>query len=114
MNELIHVTCFIIPALSLVMGLLLCFNPPRNINRWWGYRSRRSMSNQQVWDYAQKQAGMWQLRFFILHLLLGIIMYTMSENTEILIGGLTVQTILMCMIMPLVERQLKQNFKFKG
>ena len=44
-----------IPAIAiLIVGLLWKRFPPKNINYLYGYRTRRSMKNQQTWDYANK------------------------------------------------------------
>lgn len=31
--------------------------PPKKINHFYGYRTRRSMANQEIWDFANKQSG---------------------------------------------------------
>lgn len=38
----------------LIGGLIFKKNPPKEINWWYGYRSRRSMKNQEQWSFAQK------------------------------------------------------------
>lgn len=38
----------------LVIGYIYKINPPKEINHFYGYRTRRSMKNQQIWDYANK------------------------------------------------------------
>lgn len=31
--------------------------PPKRINWWYGYRTKRTMANQEVWNYANKLGG---------------------------------------------------------
>lgn len=38
----------------LIIGLYWKISPPKEINHIYGYRTRRSMKNQDVWDYANK------------------------------------------------------------
>lgn len=40
--------------LALISGILFKKNPPKEINLWYGYRTKRSMRNQERWDFAQK------------------------------------------------------------
>lgn len=37
-----------------LMGMIMYFFPPKKINGWYGYRTGKSMENQEIWDYAQK------------------------------------------------------------
>ena len=41
-------------ALLLIMGYIYKFYPPKKPNYIYGYRTRRTMSNQNIWDYANK------------------------------------------------------------
>jgi len=38
----------------LIFGYIYKIRPPKKINHLYGYRTTRSMKNQQVWDYANK------------------------------------------------------------
>lgn len=40
--------------ISLVAIIIAKVVPPRRINSWYGYRTKRSMKNQRTWDFAQK------------------------------------------------------------
>lgn len=53
---LIFVFGVLLASLS-VIGVLLHNNPPRKINKWYGYRTSKSMENQANWDFANKLAG---------------------------------------------------------
>jgi len=47
----------------IVAGVILYLRPPKNINQVYGYRTKRSMSSQEAWKYAQPEAGK-QLIYF--------------------------------------------------
>ncbi|WP_055442845.1 SdpI family protein [Lacinutrix himadriensis] len=50
-----------IPALVgiifIITGILMQVFPPKKINPLYGYRTRRSMQNQQKWDFSQKYSA---------------------------------------------------------
>ncbi|MGY6649977.1 SdpI family protein [Wenyingzhuangia sp. IMCC45574] len=43
----------IIPPIFLITGLIMYKFPPKNINFLYGYKTPRSMKNQESWDFAQ-------------------------------------------------------------
>ena len=47
------VAVFAIPFMCLVVYFVFQYNPPKKINRLYGYRTNLSMKNQLLWDYAQ-------------------------------------------------------------
>lgn len=48
----------LIPLICIAIGgAILRFFPPKKINSFYGYRTPRSMKNQENWDFAQKYAG---------------------------------------------------------
>jgi uncharacterized membrane protein len=47
----------LVGAVFVLTGFILFKFPPKKINGLYGYRTTRSMSTQQNWDFAQKYAG---------------------------------------------------------
>jgi len=43
--------------LFLILGFYYLKRPPKKINHWYGYRTRRSMANQEIWDFANRQSA---------------------------------------------------------
>jgi len=39
----------------LILNAIVYFFPPKEINKYYGYRSKQSMKNQRNWDFAQKR-----------------------------------------------------------
>lgn len=52
----------LIPAVMLFFGQRFLNKPPKKINSLYGYRTSRSMKNQQTWDYAHQVCGKIWLR----------------------------------------------------
>lgn len=48
--------------------------PPKKINHFYGYRTRRSMANQEVWDFANRQSSKDFLRLAIISLIVGVLL----------------------------------------
>ena len=46
--------CLLIPGIMLYFGWRFLNKPPQNINSIYGYRTSRSMKNQQTWDFAHQ------------------------------------------------------------
>ncbi len=51
------VCVLLLPAAMLFLGYRWQQKPPRSINIVFGYRTRRSMSSKQAWDYAHQYCG---------------------------------------------------------
>ena len=49
--------CLLVPAVMLYFGWRFLNRPPQKINALHGYRTSRSMKNQQTWDYAHQVCG---------------------------------------------------------
>lgn len=49
-------------AIFLFAGALMHFLPPRKINMIYGYRTKRSMKDQESWDFAQRRSAAEMIR----------------------------------------------------
>ena len=47
----------LIPLVMLFFGRRFLTKPPKSINSLYGYRTARSMKNQQTWDFAHRVCG---------------------------------------------------------
>lgn len=43
----------VVPLLMIGVGRMMMKHPPKTINMVFGYRTSRSMKNQEAWDFAQ-------------------------------------------------------------
>lgn len=78
-------------ALLLVGFLFLCLayyylkKPPKKINYVYGYRTRRSMSNQDIWDFANTQSAKDFWKVAIVTLIVGIALLLFDIKFKVLI-----------------------------
>ncbi len=110
----------VIPLVMLVSGYIMKKHPPKKINGTVGYRTLKSMRNQETWDFAHQLCGAIWIKVGAIMMLLsfGLFLFTgrLSENTVGMILLLTVllQTgILLISIIP-VEKALGKLFDKKG
>ena len=47
----------LVPAAMVILGLIFLVRPPKKINDWFGYRTRRAMASQAAWDFAHRVCG---------------------------------------------------------
>ena len=93
-----------------VAGLIVMKFPPKKINSLYGYRTSRSMRNQQSWDLAQQYSSRQMV-------LIGTILVSLSFLSSLLaisavaglIAGFSVFTALIIVFMLRVENVLKRN-----
>lgn len=106
----------IIPCMMLVMGLYYLKRPPKTINWLHGYRTRRSMKNQETWDFAHQYSGKLWFRcgsvMLLVTVLAMIYFYGYNENDVKTYGGAicAVQCLVMLAAMMPTERALKRKF----
>lgn len=110
----------LIPIIMILMGYYFKKHPTKDINPILGYRTNRSMKNQDTWNYAQAYAGKlyYQLGIFstvifmIISLLLIGIDYNYLETVSMLV--IFLQLILLFVPIFFVEKQLKAVFDEHG
>jgi hypothetical protein len=110
----------LIGLLYILIGALQRYLPPKNINRWYGYRTITAKTSQQTWDAANRYSAIYMMKAGAILLVLGFAVYagTMLAHTPydsqkwinyvILFGGAMGVGILSTVA---TERYLKRNFK---
>ena len=85
--------------------------PPKKINHLYGYRTKTSMRNQEVWKFAQEYSSNKMTKYSLYMILLGALLsFFELEGIGFLWVGL-VSTILTPVVMLIeVERELKKRF----
>lgn len=110
----------IVPVMMILFGISFLNSSPGKINRYYGYRTRMSMLNQETWDFAHKSCGRIWKRIGIIMLPVSIAvsipMLWMNETMQGILTGIleTVQVIVMLGSIALVERELKREFDSNG
>ena len=95
-----------------IAGSWMMNRPPRKINEWVGYRTKRSMGSQEAWDYAQifsSKVSIKMGRFLTLGGAFGIFASGIHELVQALLA--TFLVIYACIHLMLVtEKELKLKF----
>ena len=91
-----------------VAGLIVKKNPPEMINSLYGYRTKRSMKNQLLWDEANKYSAEIMMRYGLVYALIGLILSVLFEGIYIsfVIFGLILIPITLLIIK--TEKRLKE------
>ena len=104
----------LLPCLFSLIAVFFGAYPPRKINRFAGYRTRRAMRNQTMWDYAQAAFAL-HVTFLVIAQLAGTIVWLIVSVflpiSACLIGGmclLLVQTISLFVPILATERKLRR------
>ena len=114
------VTSLLIPCIMIVFGILFSRRAPKKINVWYGYRTARSMKNEDTWSFAHHHlARTW--------LIVGAALLAASVIPMIAVFGKEEDTvsvvslvITMVQLIPLIasifptERALKNTFDENG
>ena len=101
-------------------GLVLCIiswiykrNPPKSINYFYGYRTRRSMRNQETWDFGNVIGAKMMLWVGISSFIVGTIAYFISPLWSL---GISTFFLIVAIFVGIFwcERQLESHFNKKG
>lgn len=109
----------ILPVMMIGFGMAF-LNQNAKINKYYGYRTRMSMLNQNTWDFAHKCCGrLWKrigLIMLPVSIIISIPMLWLGETMQGVLTGVleTVQILVMLGSIFLVERELKHRFDEKG
>lgn len=114
------IVMLIMPAIMVGFGLLWKKHSPKTINMLYGYRTTRSMKNQETWNFAHKYIGaIW----LYVGLIVGLVSITLmvifrNQGKDVLgqiIMGITIAQ-LICLCAPIVQTEiaLKKRFDENG
>ena len=110
----------LIPVTMVVFGRWMWKHPPKSVSSVMGYRTSRSMKNEDTWRFAQDYCGRlwWKLGWLLMipSFLVHIPVYGGSEDTIGTVGGVlvTIQLILLTGSILPTERALKKTFTKDG
>lgn len=113
------IVTLLVPVTMLFFGYCWNKKPPPKINRSYGYRTKRSMSSKEAWDYAHKHCGGTWIKLgwftFVLTVITMVILpfVTLEAVTVSIVGAVVVILQLVPLVMPLIttERALKREFR---
>ena len=108
-------TLFIIPMLILLIGYFMYKYPPKKINWFIGYRTRKSMKNEEDWKFANRYCGkLWIITGLIMLvvtlMVFGIFYLNIIKYTENLLAILVlVQVAIIVFPIFIVESKIKNR-----
>jgi len=113
------VSDMMIPIVIAVFGKMLEIAPGTK-NAYFGYRTKRSMSSQEAWNYSNRYCG--RLMFYLGVIMAGITLILFltivrgSDDTVGWIGGGIALVQCACIFIPVVltEKELKKRFDEEG
>ncbi len=106
------VTDLLIPASMVLFAVVFLKRPPKKINAFYGYRTKRSMASKEAWDFAHKLCGkawLW-IGLFLLALIAAGKVFLEIPPEYLSLVNLSVTVIAMTAPIPFVEKRLKDRF----
>ena len=113
-------TSLLIPVIMLVFGWIFHRQTPKKITVWYGYRSARSMKNEDTWVFAHQHIGRtWMLVgavLLVISVIPMIAVYGKDDDTVSVVSLVLLFVQMLPMIMSLIptERALKRTFDENG
>lgn len=111
---------FVLPLIMIFAGWMMQAHPPKNINAWIGYRTKRSMKNMETWEFAHTYCGrLWKLYgigMFSISVLFSVFFLFMKIETDVILMGIVVCLQSLIFIIPILftERALREEFEEDG
>ncbi len=89
----------ILGLILILVGIIFVYCPPKGINYLYGYRTFKSMKNEENWNVAQKLSSRYLLVLGIVILVFGVLVYFNNWNETstaiitfiLLVGGILIQ-----------------------
>ena len=112
MNSYVYVLS--VNGLIFILSLIFYFFPPKKINNFYGYRTHKSMLNQDIWDFANSQFSKSLVSYSSLSFAAALILtYLNPEQMKSWIPmGLMALTLLVCILK--TEQGISSNFNEDG
>ncbi|MBQ9930732.1 MAG: SdpI family protein [Firmicutes bacterium] len=110
----------ILPCVMIAFGHRFLTNPPKKINRVYGYRTKMSMLNQDTWNFAHGYLGkLWKQCGMLMIIPSAFIVLLASNDTnrpaEIVgLVVLIVQVVILLITVGISENALKNTFRKDG
>lgn len=114
-NFLIVFSSIVTGAIGLIGGIIFLKNPPKKINWWYGYRTKRSMENQEKWDFAQKIGAENMIKYSSIPFLTTIFGFLIDKQYIVLSFGIVTISALLWAFFSIykTETKLKSEFNKK-
>lgn len=101
--------CFFI----LLLFLLFKKFPPKTINHFYGYRTRRSMANEEIWQSANRYSLQIGVKLVCFSFIFPVLLYFIYPKQNFLVTVIANTALIVC-ILPLTEKYLDHFFDKNG
>lgn len=97
----------------LVVGYLVKYKPPKKINKFYGYRTKRSMQSQEAWDFAQPLSAKAVIYAGYILMICGFLCLLLEPIREEIMAVFFTSLVLVVTLGPIlwIERELKRKFR---
>ncbi|CAL2062654.1 SdpI family protein [Tenacibaculum sp. 190524A05c] len=99
-------------GLLFLFSVIFYFYPPKKINGLYGYRTPRSMANQDVWDFANSMFNKLFLQYSGISFVAALALSFIAAKTSWQPIAIMVITLAVCVIK--TEQELNKNFDKEG
>lgn len=104
-----------VPIITLIAGYLMHRHTPKSINGLVGYRTSRSMINQDTWNFANKYCASLWIKLGVVSSIVSILIFIVFDINEFIsIVIIMIQTFLLLLSIIPVEKALKKTFDDDG
>ncbi|NKI28170.1 SdpI family protein [Arenibacter sp. 6A1] len=111
-NFFIVFSSIVTGSIGLIGGMIFKKNPPKKINWWYGYRTKRSMENQEKWDYAQKIGAENMMKYSSIPFLTTILGFLIDIQNIVLSFGIVMISTLLWAFFSIYKTETKLKSKF--
>ena len=115
-----YICNLLIPMVMFAFGHVFVNRPPGSINMAYGYRTKRSMKNQETWDFAHEYCGrIWKNAggiMLVISILISLAVFFMDDDSTGYLSLILehVQIVILIGSIYPVEKALKRNFDENG
>jgi uncharacterized membrane protein len=112
--EKLSVLHLLFGPLFLIIALLFKFLPPKSVNHFYGYRTPRSMKNEDVWNEANRYSADLMLKFSFVVILYQCVAVSLTSVIFSFLSTVVILTVCLSLMVWLTERHLNQHFDKEG
>ena len=106
----------VVPAITILAGWFMWKHAPEKINKVIGYRTKRSMQNEDTWEFAHKFCGkLWWIMGWIVFALSAVVLIPFcksSYNTIGIVAGVIVGVQCVLLVMSYIPTEIALKKKF--
>ena len=109
-NPLFNITV-LVGVIFVATGFVMVKFPPKDINFLYGYRTSRSMKNQESWDFAQKYAAKEMMKTGFVLAASGLLSFIIDFGSSVnLLVGILLVFLAVVILLIRVEKAIKKRF----